>query len=106
VILRTCVTTHIECARTERRSLDDNAWHTVCLRRFCGLFCTQHVFTAAQGSYTQNILDRLDPGGTIFETVLLWLYRIKSAREHWSGRTKRQSGPGLLLIDARLVVCS
>jgi len=39
--------------------------------RFCGLFCTQHVFTAAQGTYTKNILDRLDPDATIFETVSL-----------------------------------
>jgi len=45
------------------------------VHRFCGLFCTQHVFTAAQGSYTKNILDHLDPDATIFETVsLICLY--------------------------------
>jgi|LauGreDrversion2_3_1035106.scaffolds.fasta_scaffold154962_2 hypothetical protein len=73
---RTRATTHRECARTE--PVQSAVLST--LRRFCGLFCTQHVFTAAQGSYTQNILDHLDPDGTIFETVLLWLYRIQRAR--------------------------
>lgn len=29
----------------------------------------QHVFTAAQQSYTENILLRLDPNGTLFESV-------------------------------------
>jgi len=37
--------------------------------QFLGLFCTQHVFTAAQGSYTQNILQRLDPDASIFASV-------------------------------------
>lgn len=37
--------------------------------KFCGLFGVNHVFTAAQGTYTRNILANLDPDGTIFETV-------------------------------------
>jgi hypothetical protein len=36
---------------------------------YLGLFCTQHVFTAAQQTYTQNIMERLDPHARIFATV-------------------------------------
>ena len=35
-----------------------------------GCFATQHVFTAAQGSYTGNILRELDPDRTVFTSVL------------------------------------
>eukprot|EP00873_Tetraselmis_striata_P014365 jgi/Tetstr1/434629/TSEL_023720.t1 len=37
--------------------------------RFCGLFATQHVFTAGQATYCSNIIDRLDPEGSIFATI-------------------------------------
>mmetsp|Transcript_40289 Transcript_40289/g.95673 ORF Transcript_40289/g.95673 Transcript_40289/m.95673 type:complete len:229 (+) Transcript_40289:93-779(+) len=37
--------------------------------QFMGLFATQHVFTAAQASYTDNIMRRLDPQSGIFTTV-------------------------------------
>ena len=38
--------------------------------RVLGLFSTQHVFTAAQGSYTEQVLALVDPERTIFESVL------------------------------------
>lgn len=36
----------------------------------CGLFGVQHVCTAAQGTYTANVLRELDPDGTIFNSVI------------------------------------
>lgn len=40
-----------------------------CALRVIGLFAEQHVFTAAQASYTQNIMARLDPECTLFKSV-------------------------------------
>lgn len=37
--------------------------------RFVGTFATQHIYTAAQATYTNNILEHLDPKGEIFATV-------------------------------------
>ena len=37
---------------------------------FCSLFATQHVYTTAQGTYTENILNQLDPDRTLFQTVI------------------------------------
>lgn len=37
--------------------------------RFFGLFATQHVLTAAQTTYTDNVMARLDPDGNIFASV-------------------------------------
>jgi hypothetical protein len=35
----------------------------------CSLFATQHVYTAAQESYTNNIMKELDPQGRLFASV-------------------------------------
>jgi len=37
---------------------------------FTGLFAINHVYTAAQESYTNNVLNELDPHRTIFQTVI------------------------------------
>jgi hypothetical protein len=37
---------------------------------FCRLFAIQHVYTTAQGTYTANVLQELDPHRTLFHTVL------------------------------------
>mmetsp|Transcript_7438 Transcript_7438/g.20999 ORF Transcript_7438/g.20999 Transcript_7438/m.20999 type:complete len:240 (-) Transcript_7438:1727-2446(-) len=37
--------------------------------QFLSLFTSQHVYTAAQASYTENILRRLDPGSKMFKSV-------------------------------------
>ena len=36
----------------------------------CRLFAIQHVYTTAQGSYTTNILNQIDPNRTLFHTVI------------------------------------
>jgi hypothetical protein len=38
--------------------------------QFCRLLSHQHVFTTAQGSYTENIMRELDPNRTIFDEVV------------------------------------
>jgi hypothetical protein len=38
--------------------------------QFCRLFSHQHVFTTAQGSYTENVMRELDPNRTIFDKVV------------------------------------
>lgn len=38
--------------------------------QFCNLFAIQHVYTTAQGTYTENILNQLDPDRTLFQTVI------------------------------------
>lgn len=40
------------------------------LLQVCGTFAVQHVYTTAQGTYTDNILAQLDPKRTIFHTVI------------------------------------
>jgi len=35
----------------------------------CGLIAKQHVFTTAQETYARNLLGKLDPDGTVFESV-------------------------------------
>ena len=37
--------------------------------RFTGTFATQHVYTAAQATYTDNIMQHLDPDSRIFASV-------------------------------------
>merc|ERR1711988_427320 len=39
------------------------------LIRFVSNFVVNHVYTAAQGSYTNNVMQRLDPDDELFRTV-------------------------------------
>ena len=39
------------------------------LIQFLGFFAFNHVYTAAQGTYTKNIMDKLDPKRTLYHTI-------------------------------------